>query len=158
MEKEQKKLAPHELVRLFIRTDKLHRSLIEQRVQDLNLHRSQHIMLSSILSFESPPTQKQLAQKLDISAATVAVTVKKLEQAAFIEKSTDEGDSRCNKIIITNSGKDILMKARKIFEEVDHSMFEGLSENELEIFVQCLEKLQENLKSKGATLPDKCCH
>ena len=157
MEKDIKNLAPHELVRLLIHTDKLHRSLIEQRMQDLNLHRSQHIMLSNILSFDTPPTQKQLAQKLDISAATVAVTVKKLEQAGFISKCTAEGDGRCNKIFVTDSGKEILLKAREIFDTVDKSMFDGLSEKEIENFVTCLEKLQANLKSSGATLPEKCC-
>ncbi len=56
-DKSLSKLSNHELVRLFIHTDKLHRNLIEQRMADLNLHRSQHIMLLCISGFETPPTQ-----------------------------------------------------------------------------------------------------
>ena len=69
----EKKLATHELVRHFKQTDKLHRCLIEQRMKELNLHRSQHIMLMCIAGFDgdAPLTQKMLSQKLDISAATV---------------------------------------------------------------------------------------
>ena len=150
MEKET--LAPHELVRLFIHTDKLHRSLIEQRMADLNLHRSQHIMLYCIKSFDSPPTQKDLAKKLDISAATVAVTIKKLEQAGFVTKATSDGDNRCNKVSLTEKGHEILLSAKNIFDEVDGNMFSGLSPEQLSVFVEILEKVQSNLRSEGATI------
>ena len=149
---EKEKLAPHELVRLFIHTDKLHRSLIEQRMADLNLHRSQHIMLHCIKSFDTPPTQKDISKKLDISAATVAVTIKKLEQAGFITKETSDGDNRCNRVSITEKGDEILMRAKNIFDEVDSNMFSDLSSEQLSIFVEILEKVQSNLRSAGATI------
>ncbi len=158
MEKEKStpKLSNHELVRLFIHTDKLHRSLIEQRMSDLNLHRSQHIMLICISGFDVPPTQKDIAKKLDISAATVAVTIKKLEQAGFITKEINDGDNRCNRVKITKAGEEILSCAKNIFDSVDGNMFSGLSEKELSIFVECLEKIQNNLRSEGAVMPQGC--
>lgn len=149
-------LSNHELVRLFIHTDKLHRSLIEQRMTDLNLHRSQHIMLICISGFETPPTQKDIAKKLDISAATVAVTVKKLESAGFVTKETNDSDNRCNRVSITQEGRNILARAKCIFDSVDENMFSGLSEQELSVFVGCLEKIQENLRSDGAVMPTGC--
>lgn len=158
MEKEKTtgRLSNHELVRLFIHTDKLHRSLIEQRMADLNLHRSQHIMLICISGFDSPPTQKDIAKKLDISAATVAVTIKKLEAAGFVTKETNDSDNRCNKVNITEAGRNILSQAKNIFDSVDENMFLGFSEEELSIFVECLEKIQHNLRSDGAVMP-LCC-
>ena len=156
--KSTERLSNHELVRLFIHTDKLHRSLIEQRMSDLNLHRSQHIMLLCISGFETPPTQKDIAKKLDISAATATVTMKKLEQAGYITKTTSESDNRCNRVGITDEGRNILVQAKKIFESVDENMFSGLTDEELSNFVECLEKIQKNLRSDGATLPPhKCC-
>ncbi|MBE6571036.1 MAG: MarR family transcriptional regulator [Ruminococcaceae bacterium] len=156
--KSAEKLSNHELVRLFIHTDKLHRNLIEQRMSDLNLHRSQHIMLLCISAFETPPTQKDIAKKLDISAATVAVTIKKLEQAGFVTKATSDSDNRCNRVSITDEGRNILEQAKMIFENVDENMLSGLTNEELSNFVEYLKKIQANLRSDGATLPPhKCC-
>lgn len=155
---EEKKRSAHELVRFFVHTDKLHKSLIEMRMSDLNLHRSQHIMLMCIAGFgKALPTQSMLAKKLDISAATAAVTLKKLETAGYICKSTSEGDCRCNRISITDKGYEILEKAKNIFTEIDSAMIDGVSEEELLLFAKCLEKFQSNLRSCGATLPQHIC-
>ena len=150
---EYKKPTPHELVISFIRTDKLHKSLVEMRMSDLNIHRSQHMMLRCINSFEEPPTQKQLSEKLDISAATVAVTLKKLEASGYISKATSNGDSRCNKVSITKKGKDILLKGKEIISEIDADTIRDLSDEELTVFSRCLLKIQENLRKSGAVIP-----
>lgn len=149
-----KKLSPQEIVRLFIHTDKLHRNLIETKMSNLNLHRSQHIMLCVIAELEktSVPSQSDIAGRLDISAATVAVTLKKLESAGFIRKTDCENDSRCKKVSLTQAGKDILTSAKSIFYEVDEKMLSGLSDDELEKFFGVLTKIQENLKNCGAKL------
>lgn len=151
---DNEKLSPHELVKFFIHTDRLHRSLVEMRMVDLNLHRSQHMMLSCIAGFDSPPTQRRISEKLDISEATVAVTIKKLEAAGYIEKDRFTDDSRCNRIAISDKGRQILEKAKNIFCDIDSLMFSGLSESELEQFAKCLEKIQNNLKTGGAKLPE----
>ena len=150
----------HELIRLFIHTDKLHRNLVEQRMSDLNIHRSQHMMLRSISAFSEPPTQKEICEKLSISAATAAVTLKKLEASGFITKVTYKGDARCNKVSITKKGEDILLKGKEIINEIDDFSVKGLSQEELEIFSQCLIKMQNNLKENGAVFPHGsiCCN
>lgn len=156
---ENKKITPHELVMLFIHTDKLHRNLVETKMANLNLHRSQHMMLRCINSFEEPPTQKQISEKLDISAATVAVTLKKLEASGFVQKLAADGDSRCNKVSITEKGKNILNEAKGIFSEIDANTIKGFTDDELVSFSQCLLKIQNNLRESGAVIPcDKLCH
>lgn len=155
MEKEN--LTPQRLVHFFIQTDKLHRSLVEMRMSDLNLHRSQHLMLSCIAGFDSPPTQKELSEKLDISPATAAVTIKKLETAGYLTKTISDGDNRCNRICLTDAGRDILVRAKDVFSGIQSAMFAGLTEAELAQFAACLEKIQRNLKSCGATLPPPMC-
>ena len=83
-----------ELVHYFIDTDRMHRTLVEERIGTLNLHRSQHMMLRCIERCDEPPTQRYLAQMLGISTATVAVTVKKLEAEGYISRIESEADSR----------------------------------------------------------------
>ena len=151
---EYKNIAAHELIRLFIHTDKLHRNLVEQKMSDLNIHRSQHMMLRCISAFTEPPTQKEICEKLSISAATAAVTLKKLEASGFITKVTSKGDARCNKVSITKKGTDILIKSKEIITKIDDASIKGLTENELEIFSRCLIKMQNNLKESGAVFPN----
>jgi DNA-binding MarR family transcriptional regulator len=116
----------------------------------LNIHRSQHMMLRCIASFDEPPTQKEISKKLDITPATAAVTLKKLEEAGFVTKVTSDGDNRCNKVSITEKGKDILAKGKDIIKEIDEATIDGLSEKELIFFSECLLKIQNNLKNHGA--------
>jgi DNA-binding MarR family transcriptional regulator len=150
---ENKKITPHDILRLFIQADRLHRNLAEIRMARLNIHRSQHMMLLCISSFSEPPTQKEISKKLDITAATAAVTLKKLEEHGYITKVTSEGDGRCNKVSITEKGKNILSEGKKIVNEIDKATIEGLSHKELELFSECLIKIQNNLKNHGAELP-----
>ena len=153
---ESKKFTPRELMRYFIGTDKLHRSLVESRMSDLKLHRSQHHMLVCISGFESPPTQKMIAERLDISPATVTVTVKKLEAAGYVTKICDENDNRCNTISITKKGRDTLARGKEIIDNIDSSMFKGFTDEEICNFVDCLVKIQNNLTACGATMPHHC--
>lgn len=141
------------LVHYFIDTDRMHRTLVEERIGELNLHRSQHVMLRCIESCKEPPTQKKLAQLLGISAATVAVTVKKLESEGYITRTESETDSRCNRLYLTDKGSAIMQRAQKIFHSLDAGMFADIPEEELLRFVETLHKIQNNLVAMGAQRP-----
>lgn len=153
---ENKKLTPHELMHFFMKTDKLHRCLVEMKMNNLNIHRSQHHMLLCISLFEAPPTQKMIAERLGISAATVTITVKKLEASGYVTRISDKYDNRCNTIEITEKGLDILARGKEIMDSIDKVMFSGLTDTEITQFAQSLSKIQENLRSCGASLPDRC--
>lgn len=142
-----------ELVRYFIDTDRMHRTLVEERIGALKLHRSQHVMLQCIEAFETPPTQRALADRLGISAATVAVTVKKLESEGYIVRREADNDSRANCLSLTEKGHDILIRARDAFMTVDVGMFAGMSREELTRFAESLRKIQDNLAAMGAQKP-----
>lgn len=145
-----------ELVHYFIDTDRMHRTLVEERIGALKLHRSQHMMLRCIEKCDEPPTQRTLANMLGISAATVAVTVKKLESEGYILRRESETDSRANCLSLTDKGREILLRARDVFLTVDNGMFEGMSREELTRFAESLRKIQDNLAAMGAQKPSRC--
>ena len=141
-----------ELIRKFIRTNRMHKELVDARVSTLGLHRSQHMMLMCISHFEKDPTQREVAERLEISPASAAETIKKLESSEFIARSSDKNDTRCNVIKITDKGKKILADTHKIFESINEKTFDGLSEHETEVFKKCLSKMQENIENCCVTL------
>lgn len=145
-----------DLVHYLIDTDRMHRTLVEERIGTLNLHRSQHMMLRCIEMCSDPPTQRYLAHMLGISTATVAVTVKKLETEGYVSRIESTKDSRCNQLYLTEKGKAVLLKARDIFDAVDSGMFSDLSPQELQQFTETLRKIQNNLVLMGAVRPGAC--
>lgn len=134
-------------IKLFIRTERLHRCVFDRKAVRYGLHCSQHRMLMHLSCKSSVVSQKQLADELEISPAAVAVALKKLEDMGFITRSSSDGDSRVNDIMITEKGKELTEESRKVFREIDKAMFDGVDEQMLEVFITCFEKMQENLKS-----------
>ena len=89
---------------------------------------------------------KTIAEHFQISPSAVAVMLKKLEAKNLILRTTSDEDSRRNHIRITDEGLGMVSETHKLFTEIDYSMFEGLSDSEMDAFIGCLEKIQQNLK------------
>lgn len=136
---------PNSVVHRFLATGRLHRRCIEKTVKGLHIHRSQHRMLMHLFRCENQPTQKELAEHLQISPAAVAIALKKLESDGYILRQTDPGDTRQNRIAITEKGKDILDCTKRLFDDVDAKMLQGLTREQLDVLETCLGVMQANL-------------
>ncbi len=136
------------LIRMIIRTNRMHRAAVEAVSEGLGIHRSQHMLLSYLEHNESNGSisQSDIARAFDISPSAVAVTLKKLESSGFVMRGVNDGDNRYNKLTVTEKGKETLLKLQNLFEGVDREMLEGISENEMLVLEKCFEKMQNNLK------------
>lgn len=135
-----------EVMQEFIRTDRLHRQLVEARVtNDVGLHRSQHVMLMHLSHASEPPSQKELASHFDISPAAVTVTLNRLENGGYITRNNPEGDNRSNRISITDKGRKTVQCSEELFSQIDNTMVAGISEEQLTVFLRTLETMQKNL-------------
>ena len=136
-------------IHTYISTDIMHRRAIERWATGAGMHRSQHRMLMYLSKCETTPSQKDLAKHFDISPAAVTVTLQKLEGDGYIERSKCAigGDSRLNEIKITALGREACTQSLKYFRHVDAETFRDFSDEELDIFIAFLERMQENLKS-----------
>lgn len=134
----------HKACLLFMGTDRMHRKLFERMVASLGIHRSQHFLLMSI-DRNGVGSQKQLAERMEISTAAVAVALKKLEAEGYLERTAAEEDSRSNEIRITEEGRRVISESRAYIRKLDTAMFRGIDEETLQGFVRCLETMQKNL-------------
>ena len=137
-----------EAIHAFVSANIAHRKVIERWATDAGMHRSQHRMLIYLSKQESSPSQKELAERFEISPAAVAVTLKKLEADGYIErgKRTEIADSRYNEIRITEQGRHATLQSRKYFQHVDAEAFRDFSDEELEVFTSLLSRMQKNLR------------
>lgn len=146
MDKSEKDRRTHEAMRLFIHTNRLHMRALDRNVGDIGLHRGQHMMLMTLSRYdESAPSQCELASKLNISPAAVTVVLQKLEKSGYIERNATGGDSRCNEICITEKGREVVALSQTYFTKIEHTMFEGFSEEEIRSMSLFLERMHGNL-------------
>ena len=132
---------------MMIKTDHMHRALIDSRVRSLGIHRTHHRILMHLAKHDSLPSQKELAEHLDITPAAVTGALKKIEQEGYVERTLGH-DNRYNELRITEKGREMVMQTRQLFSETDASMFEGFTDEELDCYVSCLERLQANIKKQ----------
>lgn len=95
-----------------------------------------------------PPTQKELADKLGVSAAAISNAIKRLEADGYVVRESVGDDMRKNTVALTDRGIKITEKSKGIFEDIDKKMFEGVTDAEFEIFCSCLYKINENMKGE----------
>ena len=136
-----------EAIDMMIKTDRMHKCMIDCRMRSLGIHRTQHRILIHLARYDKLPSQKELAHYLDVTPAAITGALKKIEKEGYVERTLGY-DNRYNELRITEKGKDIVNRTREIFSEVDASMFENFSGEELDTYISCLEKLQANIKKQ----------
>ncbi len=129
----------------LITTNRAHKSMVEKYVDQTGMHRSQHHLLMIIARSPKVPSQKELAEKLKISPAAVAVTLKKLEKLGYIERCAAETDNRYNEIRISPKGKVLLEDTRNMFEKLDKAVFDGFSPEDFDRFLDYMNRIQQNI-------------
>lgn len=133
------------LVEKYVRTTKLHRKVLEQELSSTGVYRSQHQLLMFVADHPEV-SQKELARLHGVSTATIAVSLKKLEQGGYIERKVDVRDNRYNLICITPKGMAAAEKSVTIFEKLERSMFQGFSREDFERMGELLDRIYRNLE------------
>lgn len=124
----------HNIINLFRQSDHILKRVISKKVEDTGIYRSQHRLLM-MLGKHPDCSQTVLAEKMEISPAAVAVSLKKLEKSGYIKRQCDEEDSRMNHVVVTDKGREAINKSIVYFQEIEDAMFDGFSEEELELCV-----------------------
>ncbi len=139
----------HDTIGAMIHLLRRHRCRCETEVKNLNIHHSQHKVLMHIAKCnKKAPTQVEIAQHLQISPAAVAVTLKKLETAGYINRCTRSKDMRNNEVTLTALGKKICKDTKSAFYAIDAKMFDGLEDSDILQLKEYIDIMLNNL-SKG---------
>lgn len=115
--------------------------------KETEIHPKQ-VPLLCILEEKEGVSQKEISQKLNISPPTVAVSIKRLEKAGFVERRADEKDQRMSRIYLTAEGKEIIRKSRLCIEENEKILFKGFSESELCLMKRLFDQMILNLSEE----------
>lgn len=92
--------------------------------------------------------QRDIERHFRIGRSTVTGIIKQLEKNQCIRRESVENDARLKRVILLPKGEEIHMIIRHTFKETDMQLAEMVSLEEMDTFLQILEKIINNLDSK----------
>ena len=132
----------------------LQRTKHQKIVGQMGLHYGQPLMLM-VLFDHQPITQKELAKKLNVTPASVNVSIKRMEKSGWISKLSLTEDLRCTSIRLTEEGERLARRCKEEMETINSEKYVGFSPEELALLGDFYRRMNENLQSltiKGETL------
>ncbi len=141
---------------LFRAVNKMHRRCLKKEMDSRGLGKvGQPMILFMLRNHEvaAKCDQKGFSKALGVSPATVAVSIKRMEKAGLVSKSTDPDDLRRNHLAITDKGLLLVNDCIRAFHDVDAGTFKGFSEEERIRLESSYRRMMENLVAMGAQVP-----
>ncbi|NCA80145.1 MAG: MarR family transcriptional regulator [Sphingobacteriia bacterium] len=113
---------------------------VGKKLEEYNIGSGQYPLLLT-LSRHNGISQEELAGYLKIDKGSIAKSVKKLEDDAYIKKSIDCDDKRAYKVFLTQKALDIMPLVEKAIKDWEGIIVSDLSDNEKQVMEQLLCKM-----------------
>ena len=121
-------------------------NLAQMSLNTVGLHFGHPRILFTIAHLEGA-SQKEIADRLHVSPASLATSLKRLEKAGFLARSIDDQDQRVNKIELTPKGKAAVSTCHLQMQSIDRLMMSGFSDEEQNQLHGLLARLNTNLEA-----------
>lgn len=92
------------------------------------------------------PTVKELAEIMGSSHQNVKQILLKLEKKGFVHITVDESDKRKQRIELTDYCREFCAKNDEMTVNIMRKMFEGVSEEQLQVTIKTIIQIENNLK------------
>ncbi len=130
----------------LLRVSGVHAAASREHFARMNLTEGQPKVLY-ILRRNEGILQKELASLCNVSQPTLTVLLDKMMKRGFIKKEvcSVSGGKRGYQVFLTESGKEKAEELENVVEELEAKSMKGLSEEEVDLLLTLLAKVQENL-------------
>lgn len=119
----------------------------EIQFKDYNLSRGQYMFLTRV--HENPGiSQEELSYMLKVDKTTTTKALKKLEEKNLIIRNKSQLDRRKWELYPTDELKELYPKLQENIIETDIKVFESFSDEELEMFLPLIKKLEKNINEE----------
>lgn len=120
------------------------RNIVDSRFREKGIYFGQPPILK-YLSENENATQKEIAEFLRISPPSVATSLKRMEESGLVVRLENKKDARRNTVKLTKKGKELHSFAENTFMRIDDIAYKGFTEDEMELMVTFLERMNKNL-------------
>ncbi len=142
-----------EFSKLLMDLGVLHRYTVFTNTSSIGIYYGQPQILR-YLKEHGECSQTEIAKYLNVSSASTAVSIKRMQKSGLLEKKADDSDLRYNKIKITPLGLEKELKSKEIFDECSKKLVSGFSEEEKILLKSYFERMIANLTENGKTADD----
>ncbi len=127
-----------------------HKKCSMHEFQKLGISTGQPKVLS-ILSQQEGFLQKDLAVRCHVEPATMTSILNNMSENGLIYRKRESvsGGKRAFSIYLTEKGHDMARKVNQIVDDIELISFQNFSEEEKQLLIQLLNRIQSNLEGKA---------
>ncbi len=103
------------------------------------------IPILKLLQEHGTLTQRQLAEKIRVTPATICGTLKRMERAGLIRRAAAAEDARVSCVSLTDEGISCINQVSALIEEPYGEMMAGFSEEECRMMRDFAKRMSQNL-------------
>ena len=129
----------------FLEVLRLHYRKNYVQFEKIGLTHGQPFLLFALNNSDGQ-SQKELASKLKIKAATMTAMLKRMEQDDLISRKQDDVDQRVIRVCITEKGKAACNRAKEVSKEIEKEMFKDITAEEKMILRRLFMQMKANLQ------------
>ncbi|MCP8968411.1 MarR family winged helix-turn-helix transcriptional regulator [Ectobacillus ponti] len=139
------KLSFHDYIGIAIHQADLRlTSYIKSRLDPYNIAPEQNLIML-LLWDQDGLTQSEIAEQLEKDKTNITRMICNLEEKGFIERVTSPHDRRSLKVYLTEKGKELGTHVIPIAETFNDIVCEGITEEELRMLREILNKMCKNV-------------
>ena len=94
--------------------------------------------------------QRDLEKKFGITRSTASKVIGLMVQKGLIEYKSVDYDARLKKLALTPKANELACMMKNDISMLEGILLEGISAEEKEVFLKCVDKMKNNLKNKTA--------
>lgn len=98
------------------------------------------------IAHKNGATQRELAEAMHVTPASLSVSLKRMERAGLITKVQNKDDLRSNRIELTEKGRHVDQSSKQKLMAIDQHMISGFSDDEVDRLLCFLDRMERNLK------------
>ena len=125
------------------------RSLLDQEKLELLPSPTQMQRIEYIINSDEEVLQCDLEKAIKLRRATISGVLKTMEKKNLITRVISSKDARVKKIILSDKTKKMYLESKAKLEALEELITSNISDNEINIFLEVMNKMQENLMKKG---------
>ena len=129
----------------FGRLIRMYYSRIQSQLAEVGLYRGQPPILM-LLYKNDGMSQKEMARALNLSPATMTVTLKRMEKAGLVLREMDEHDKRILRVHLSEKGREMCETGESRIGVVTAELLEGFTLEEQQQLNEYLGRIARNME------------
>lgn len=95
---------------------------------------------------DSDIVQRDIEKRFSIRRSTASHMLQLMEKNGYITRVSVPQDARMKKIVITDKGREACERMRERLQRFEALFQEGISEEDMEVFLRVMGRMEENIK------------